>query len=703
MTTQNAIQQQLTKHYPSRLRGVSVVMVGVTLLFVGKLFYLQIVQGKMHRENITQRLERWNTVRAQDGKIFDRNKKVLASTVVRSRLVIDPTHFSIHAFRKHREKYLRKQNGGTLKEEVPVSATEFNEIRKRISLLEKTYTLLSEFLGVPREEVKNLIQARIHAADKGSAPIAMPITETMSSTKSIAFRELYENESKEAAKRRQKNRNAPGNPLDGFVLEEVAYRTYAMPREFFHLVGYTQAWNLTLSNRTDEEQRQKLTGIGVERAWERMIVGIPGSELRESAKYNFSHLPLDSRDEEPKNGQDLYLTVDAVIQSIVYKHLKAAFEYYKSEAAFSAVVDPKTGDILAMCSLPGNSPYDYLPEPEAEVEGTVKLAPILPPKRAKRTKAEAEKLQIAEMERCAGSLYEPGSTQKTLTLAAAIETKDIDPEEWFTCMGEYPVDDKSIHDAHNGKHGSIQPATILRVSCNICTAQIGLRLGSEGTKKMIDRFGLREPLELRLISQRRGSLTFKGKDNKTGKEPKKMPKHQVARVAFGQSFATTPLHILMAYAAIANNGKLMKPRLYLKQMLGDRKMSAWEPTPVRNALQPETAQLMKKMLQDVVTSGSGTAAAVKGVVIRGKTGTSEKYKAGKFITSFVGLLPPTKKYPSGLALLVGLDSPQFAKFGGESAAPCFQKIAHDILLYQRPEGDMQPEPFVPTVQTPTAN
>jgi len=154
---------------------------------------------------------------------------------------------------------------------------------------------------------------------------------------------------------------------------------------------------------------------------------------------------------------------------------------------------------------------------------------------------------------------------------------------------------------------------------------------------------------------------------------------QAARVAFGQSITTTPLHLAMAYAALANGGKLMKPRLVTELTRGDKVVKTWAPQTVRQAVSPQTSAQMMKMLEAVVTNGTGRPAAIRGYTVAGKTGTSSKYRAGAYVGSFIGVVPaaPTAKFRA--VILVAIDEPQGAFFGAEVAAPVFQQIATRLM------------------------
>ena len=216
------------------------------------------------------------------------------------------------------------------------------------------------------------------------------------------------------------------------------------------------------------------------------------------------------------------------------------------------VLSPKDGDILAMPSLPTR-------DPNAPRDAMKKLTPNMA--------AQMEK------DRATGIIYEPGSTLKTLTLAGALEKGVIKPDDSFFCGGKIKIRDKEIHDSHydssKAGHGYIPLTKILSESCNVCMAQIGVKMGAKNLFKSLDTFGLRESLELQLPTNASGVI-------KKQKQEDIFTDSIAARVAFGQSIATTPLHVAMSYGTIANNGTRVKPRLVLKKTQEGRVIQIWQ-------------------------------------------------------------------------------------------------------------------------------
>jgi stage V sporulation protein D (sporulation-specific penicillin-binding protein) len=361
-----------------------------------------------------------------------------------------------------------------------------------------------------------------------------------------------------------------------------------------------------------------------------------------------------------QDGLDVRTTLDANAQHIVTEEARRIWEKYHPQGVSIVVVAPMTGDVLALVSMP-----TFDPNP------------------GRRHTLTGENLA----ERCASRLYEPGSTLKALTIAAALDDGAIGLNSTFTCGGTLKVGRGLIHCVLHGAaerygHGTETPQDIMRHSCNVGAAQVGLRLGAERLYAAERRFGLLDPLNVGLPATQRGRLSFdkSEKINSPGK---------VARVAFGHSITTTPLHVAMAYAAIANGGVLMQPRLLTAVTDANGKVrQSWEPKAVRRVLSRQTSAEVCAMLRAVVANGTGKVAALPGYRIGGKTGTANKYRRGAYVGSFVGFFPASPNVKPRAVVLVAVDEPKGAYYGAEVAAPAFQAIARRLTAaWHVPEDD----------------
>jgi cell division protein FtsI/penicillin-binding protein 2 len=336
------------------------------------------------------------------------------------------------------------------------------------------------------------------------------------------------------------------------------------------------------------------------------------------------------------------------VQKIVREELQTAFAKYHPNGAEGVVVDPATGDVLAMVSLPTFDPN---------------AATQLPA-------GAREHIGAYQVDRCASNVYEPGSTLKTFAIASAIDNGTITPDTYFHCGGGIRVKNRTIHDSHSEVHGDLNPEGILTVSCNVCTAQIGMKMGLPALYSAARQFGLGEKLGTHLPLEQAGTMRL---------PELKQYEAQAARVAFGQSITTTPLHLAMGYAAIANHGVLMKPRLITELTRGGEIVKRWAPERVRQAISERTSDQMMHMLGAVVTRGTGRPAAVRGYTVAGKTGTASKYRPGAYVGSFIGVVPASASAKFRAVILVALDEPHGAFYGADVAAPVFKQIASRLM------------------------
>ena len=293
-------------------------------------------------------------------------------------------------------------------------------------------------------------------------------------------------------------------------------------------------------------------------------------------------------------------------------------------------------------------------------------------------------------ERCATLLYEPGSTLKGLTVAAALDQGVINMNSHFPCSGSIRYGRKLIHcpvygpwDAHG--HGSVDANSLLEHSCNVAAAQVGVLMGAARLKKGDTDFGLFDKLgiDLPLPQHGRWSMDVNEDENSIAK---------IARVAFGHSIAVTPAHVVRAYSAIANGGLLMQQRLVTQitdaqgNVVVDHK-----PSVIRRVISEQTSQLVTGMLTNVVTKGTGKTAAVKGYWVAGKTGTAKKYVPGKYASSFIGYLPASPTVKPRAVIMIVVDEPgPGPHYGATVAAPAFHAIAAALMDYWKvPQDDPQ--------------
>ncbi len=344
---------------------------------------------------------------------------------------------------------------------------------------------------------------------------------------------------------------------------------------------------------------------------------------------------------EATTGEDLRLTIDAAIQASAEEAIAAAGEAYSAAGASAVVMDPDTGDVLAMANWPGFDPYDP---------------------------GEASDEQL--LNRTTGFTYEPGSTFKAFTVAAAMEEGLVSPETSFYLPPTIKVADRVIEEAHERPTIHATVAEILAQSSNVGAVKIGMEVGAERFDEWVRRFGFGEPTGVGFPGEEQGILL--DVDDYSGSTMGNMP--------LGQGLSVTPMQMATAYAAIANGGILRNPRL-ISQAAGEARPRDTEGTRV---LSPATASQLRSMLEGVVAAG-GTASEVEvpGYELAGKTGTAEKavdggYSETDYVASFVGFAPA--RDPELLVAVI-VDEPMYEHSGGVVAAPVFGEIAEFALPY----------------------
>ncbi|MBC8102593.1 MAG: penicillin-binding protein 2, partial [Cytophagales bacterium] len=349
------------------------------------------------------------------------------------------------------------------------------------------------------------------------------------------------------------------------------------------------------------------------------------------------------------------LTLDSDLQHAVQRSLAAACEKSHAAGGTAIVLDPKTGDILALANCPTYNVNDRA-----------------------RTSPECR------MNRAVTAPFEPGSTLKVITAAAALEEHLVSASSDFYCTGRMKVGRRSIGCAHGDQHGSESLNDVIKNSCNIATAQMGFKLGKTTLHRYEKLFGFGEKLESGLPGESRGLLT----------PPEQWSDIQLANVAFGQGISVTPLQLAAAYAAIANDGVYLRPRIVRGVRNPDTEQVTPDPIPQgRRVVSPQTAQEMRRMLQSVVDGGTGKLAQLDSYTAGGKTGTAQiaenGHYGGKFVASFVGMAPAAAPQ---FVVLVAITDPKGGHYGGVVAGPVFKEICEKALIARRVPRDKAEHP-----------
>src|SRR6059058_2078757 len=350
---------------------------------------------------------------------------------------------------------------------------------------------------------------------------------------------------------------------------------------------------------------------------------------------------IDVLDDRPeRQGRDVTLTLDHTIQANAEEILRETVAKWNAKSATAIVLDPRTGAILAMAVEPG---YDANRYPSA-------------PRDLQRNRTVTD-------------TYEPGSTFKLITVAAALSTHLVSPSTRFTLPYSLKVADRVIHDAEQRSTVNYSVAQILAHSSNIGAIELAEMLGRTRLSSWISRFGF----------GRVTGIDFPGESPRIVLPPDKWSGSTIGNVPIGQGIAVTPVQMAAAYAAIANRGVWSRPHL-VDHVAGGGRPSLYH----RRLVAPGIASQLMLMLKDVVAEGTGQYAAMPGYQVAGKTGTAQKpdshggYATGRYVASFVGIVPASRPR---VVVLVTVDEPQGAIWGGVVAAPAFQQIARFDLQY----------------------
>ena len=407
---------------------------------------------------------------------------------------------------------------------------------------------------------------------------------------------------------------------------------------------------------------------GLEQQYETLLRGEAGRSMRSvdgKARpiYDSGNLYI-----EPQDGSTVRLTIDATIQEIVERAMRECYEVNKAQAVHAIAMDVYTGAVLAMCSKPDYDPND-------------------PPR------DQLDALQSLMRIRLISDSYEPGSTFKILTAAAALDSGVTTPEDGFYCSGKIKVDGDTIK-CWGNPHKAETMAQALQNSCNPVFVELALRMGTERFYQYLHAFGLGSKTHIDLQGEESGILI-----------PVNSVKNvDLARIGFGQSVAVTPVQLLTAACSVVNGGRLMRPYL-LKEAVSPDGTVLYRTSPkvVSTPISEETSLTMRKLLEDVVAIGGAKNARIPGYRIGGKTGTAQVYKDGRIVRnvhigSFLGFAPADDPRIALLVIVDEADTP--VDYGGTTAAPFARQILEDVLPYlgYQPDGDDGSEPVqVPDV------
>ncbi len=410
----------------------------------------------------------------------------------------------------------------------------------------------------------------------------------------------------------------------GFVKESK--RFYPNKELGAHLVGYVGVDNTGLN--------------GIEFAYDRLIRGKDGSVLvnTDARQHAFN-----SVERPPTSGSSIELTIDEYLQHVAERELHAGVVDNHAAAGSAIVLDPKTGEILAMANEPTFNPNTF-----------------------------QESAEESRRNRAVQDLYEPGSTFKLITASAAIEERVMPIDTMIdTSPGYIRVGSELVHDTQD--HGVLSFGDVIDDSSNVGAIKIGLKVGADRLSQYVQRYGFGRAV----------SRDFPGESPGIVWDPAKWNEGVLAHVSIGYQVGVTPLQMLAAVASIANGGEYIEPRL-VRAAYRDSRRYVVQPNVIRRTVTADTAATLTTIMEGVVERGTGTPATISGFTVAGKTGTAEKlinnrYSKSDYNVSFVGFLP--SRQPA-LAIIVVIDSPHGPnRFGGPVSGPVFKRIAESAVRY----------------------
>lgn len=446
--------------------------------------------------------------------------------------------------------------------------------------------------------------------------------------------------------------------INGVLVSPDTQRYYPKNNFLAHVLGTTNSDGYGLA--------------GIELQYNNVLKGIPGLRITETDRRS-DELPYTISDfTKPVDGKNLILTIDSTIQGFAEKAAEQALNDNKAKAVSIMVMDPKTGEILAMANKP-----DFNPNKPREGAST------------------ADEMAKLWRNRMVSDTYEPGSIFKVYTAIAAMEKGLVSESDTFNCTGSKKVANRTIHCWKRTGHGEQNFVEILENSCNVGFMELGERLQAAGLNEYINKFGFGKKTGIDLPGEAKGIV----------KKTENITTVDLATISFGQSNTVTPIQYMAAFNAIANGGVMVTPHIMKavthvdenNQMIIDETFETYSKNyEKKQIVSKEQADLLCTYLEKVVFEGGGKNAYIEGYRIGGKTGTAQKvnpetgtYGVGKYVASFAGMAPVDDPK---VTVFISIDEPDPSKYyAGQIAAPVAKQVFYDVFNYLSIKGDVSIE------------
>lgn len=587
--------------------------IAVTILFIiliGRLSYIMIIKGP---EYAGMAEEQWTSevkIDAVRGKILDRNGKELAVSANVYRVDLDLT-----TIRNYLEKKADELSQAEIEQRksvgIPVPVGDSGITEKDIA------PVIADALGMKTETVLEKLETKLDSGlPAGSATLIRRIEkDDADKVKNLKIR--------------------------GIVVSKDTKRYYPNNNFLSHVLGVVGNDGTGLT--------------GIESEYNTYLSGIPGVKIGEFDK-NSNDLPYsDSEFTSPVNGKDVTLTIDETIQSFAEKAAQQAYEDNKAKATSVMVMDPKTGEILAMVNKPDfnpNTPYEGYEDFDGD--------------------NESDKIYKMWRNRLVSDSFEPGSIFKVITALSAMEEGIVNENTTFECGGKLHIANRDINCWETGGHGLQTFPEIIQNSCNVGFMKLGSMIGKDKFYEYIKKFGFGELT----------GIDIQGEADGIVKIPEKISPTDLATISFGHTNTVNSMQYMAAFNAVANGGTWIQPHI-MKEVTHDDENGVeivdetFNPV-TREIASSENTALLRTYLEKVVTAGSATAAFIDGYHIGGKTGTAQKmengvYIEGKYISSFVGMAPVDDPK---VTIMITVDEPSTGNYyAGQVAVP----YAHDLF------------------------
>lgn len=432
-----------------------------------------------------------------------------------------------------------------------------------------------------------------------------------------------------------------GKDIKGIGFDDMPIRYYPEGSLASHVLGFVAS----------NDKGEKTGYYGIEGGLNNDLKGKPGKLFEETDAVGLPILMGSYKKVEPVQGRNVVLTINRSIQYIVEKRLKEAVEKYDAVSGSIIVMNPFTGEVLAMANYPTYYPFDFTAEEKTSED-------------QRRKDVERKNLTISDT-------YEPGSVIKPLTISAAIDLGIVTPTTTYQDSGPTRYSDYVI-DNWDGKHyGLMNIIELLQKSNNIGAAWVGHQVGREDLYKYFSNFGLGV----------KTNIDLEGEDSGILRDFKEWTDIDTATASFGQGLSATPLQVLNAFNVIANGGYLLQPKIISK--LIDEKGSADIPVKViRQVMSKETSNTMIDLLEKAAEGGEAKYFILKDYRVSGKTGTAQIPEGGKYSpdrtnATFVGFMTGSKAF----SMIVKFEEPKTSIYAAETAAPVWMQIALDLVNF----------------------